>query len=82
MGYLLFLLIINKLFFIKDFNKFLNKDNEVIINISKTVKYTIIFSDKDAKKFHNDFKQTKLFIGNENFYNIVTVPLNKKFLNI
>ena len=79
MGYLLFLLIINKLFFIKDFNKFLNKDNEVIINISKTVKYTIIFSDKDAKKFHNDFKQTKLFIGNEHFYNYVTKPLKNDF---
>ena len=79
MGYLLFLLIINKLFFIKDFNKFLNKDNEVIINISKTVKYTIIFSDKDAKKFHNDFKQTKLFIGNEHFYNYVTKPLKNEF---
>ena len=82
MGNLLFLLIKNKLFFIKDLNNFLNKNNEIIINIAKVVKYTIIFADKDAKKFHNDFKQTKLFIGNENFYNIVTVPLNKKFLNI
>ena len=80
MGNLLFLLIKNKLFFIKDLNNFLNKDNEIIINIAKVVKYTIIFSDKDAKKFHNDFKQTKLFIGNEKFYNIVTVPLNKKFI--
>ena len=79
MGYLLFLLIINKLFFIKDFNKFLNKDNQVIINITKTVKYTIIFSDKDAKKFHNDFKQTKLFIGNEYFNNYVTKPLKEDF---
>ena len=80
MGNLLFMLIKNKLFFIKDLNNFLNKENEIIINIAKVVKYTIIYADKDAKKFHNDFKQTKLFIGNENFYNIVTVPLNKKFL--
>ena len=79
MGYLLFLLINNKLFYIKDLNNFLNKENEVIINISKLVKYTIIFSDKDAKKFHNDFKQTKLFIGNENFYNYVTLPLKNNF---
>ena len=79
MGYLLFLLINNKLFFIKDLNNFLNKDNEIIINISKAVKYTIICADKDAKKYHNDFKQTKLFIGNDIFYNIVTKPLNKKF---
>ena len=80
MGFLLFLLIQNKLFFIKDLNNFLNKDNQIIINIAKVVKYTIIFADKDAKKFHNDFKQTKLFIGNDNFYNIVTLPLRKKFL--
>ena len=80
MGFLLYLLISNKLFFIKDLNNFLNKDNEIIINISKAVKYTIIFADKDAKKFHNDFKQTKLFIGNDNFYNIVTKPLSKRYL--
>ena len=80
MGFLLYLLINNKLFFIKDLNNFLNKDNEIIINISKVVKYTIIFADKDAKKFHNDFKQTKLFIGNDIFYNIVTKPLSKKYL--
>ena len=79
MGYLLFLLINNKLFFIKDLNNFLNKDNQIIIDIAKVVKYTIIFADKDAKKYHNDFKQTKLFIGNENFYNIVTLPLMKKY---
>ena len=80
MGFLLFLLINYKLFFIKDLNNFLNKDNEIIINIAKVVKYTIIFADKDAKKYHNDFKQTKLFIGNDNFYNIVTKPLSKKYL--
>ena len=79
MGYLLFLLINNKLFFIKDLNNFLNKDNQTIIDIAKVVKYTIFFADKDAKKYHNDFKQTKLFIGNEHFYNIVTLPLMKKF---
>ena len=79
MGYLLFLLIKNKLFFIKDLNNFLNKDNQIIIDIAKVVKHTIFFADKDAKKYHNDFKQTKLFIGNEYFYNIVTLPLMKKF---
>ena len=80
MGFLLFLLINYKLFFIKDLNNFLNKENEIIINIAKVVKYTIIYADKDAKKYHNDFKQTKLFIGNDNFYNIVTKPLSKKYL--
>jgi hypothetical protein len=81
MGNLLFLLIKNKLFYIKDLNSFLNKENQIIIDIAKVVKYTIIFADKDAKKYHNDFKQTKLFIGNDNFYNIVTLPLKKKYFD-
>ena len=82
MGYLLYVLINNKLFYIKDLNNFLEKENYVIINISKVVKYTIIFSEKDAKKFHNDFKQTKLFFGNDTFYKYVTVALKQKYYEI
>ena len=82
MGFLLYTLINNKLFFIKDLNNFLEKENYIIINIAKVVKYSIIFAEKNAKKFHNDFKQTKLFFGNDIFYNIVTVPLKKNFYEI
>ena len=82
MGYLLYTLINNKLFYIKDLNNFLDKENYVIINIAKVVKYTIIFSEKNAKKFHNDFKQTKLFFGSNIFYNLVTLPLKKQNYNI
>ena len=82
MGYFLFLLIQKKLFYIKDLNNFLEKENYVIINISKVVKYTIIFSEKDAKKFHNDFKQTKLFFGNDTFYKYVTLALKQKYYEI
>ena len=82
MGYLLYVLINNKLFYIKDLNNFLEKENYIIINITKVVKYTIIFSEKNAKKFHNDFKQTKLFFGNNNFYNLVTLPLKKQYYEI
>ena len=82
MGYLLYVLINNKLFYIKDLNNFLEKENYNIINIAKVVKYTIIFSEKNAKKFHNDFKQTKLFFGNNNFYNLVTLPLKKQYYEI
>ena len=82
MGYLLYVLINNKLFYIKDLNNFLEKENHIIINIAKVVKYTIIFSEKNAKKFHNDFKQTKLFFGNNNFYNLVTAPLKKQYYEI
>ena len=82
MGFLLYTLINNKLFFIKDLNNFLEKENYIIINIAKVVKYSIIFAEKNAKKFHNDFKQTKLFFGNDIFYNVVTVPLKKNFYEI
>ena len=82
MGYLLYSLINNKLFYIKDLNNFLEKENSVIVNISKVVKYTITFAEKNAKKFHNDFKQTKLFYGNKNFYEFVTMPLKKSFYEI
>ena len=82
MGYLLYVLINNKLFYIKDLNNFLEKENYIVISIAKVVKYTIIFAEKNAKKFHNDFKQTKLFFGNNNFYNLVTVPLKKKFYEL
>ena len=82
MGYLLYVLINNKLFYIKDLNNFLEKENYIIINIAKVVRYTIIFSEKNAKKFHNDFKQTKLFFGNNNFYNLVTAPLKKQYYEI
>ena len=82
MGFLLYALISKKLFYIKDLNNFLEKDNYIIISITKVVKYTIIFSEKEAKKFHNDFKQTKLFFGNNDFYDLVTVPLKKHFYEI
>jgi len=82
MGFLLYTLINNKLFFIKDLNNFLEKENYIIINIAKVVKYSIIFAEKNAKKFHNDFKQTKLFFGNDIFYNVVTIPLKKNFYEI
>ena len=50
-----------KLFFIKDLSKFIDKDNESIINISKVVKFAIDSSGKEKKKLLNDFKQNKLY---------------------
>ena len=79
MGYLLFSLIKNKLFSFKDLNIFLTKESELIKYISKVIIYAIIYANKDAKKFHDNFKQIKLFEGNDNFYNYVTLPLKKDF---
>ena len=79
MGFLLFLLIKNNIFSFKDLNIFLTKESELIIYISKVIIYTIFYSNKEAKKFHDDFKQIKLFEGTDNFYNYVTLPLKNDF---
>ena len=79
MGFLLFSLIKNKLFSFKDLNIFLTKESELIKYISKVIIYTIIYANKDSKKFHDNFKMIKLFEGNDNFYNYVTLPLKKDF---
>ena len=79
MGYLLYSIIKLKIFSFKDLNIFLTKESELIKHISKVIIYTIIYANKDAKKFYDDFKQIKLFEGNEIFYNYVTLPLKKDF---
>ena len=72
MGYLMFILIENKLFFIKELNNFIGKEKEIIITIAEVVKYAIISSEEKCKKYHNDFKQTKLFVDNSIFADNVT----------
>ena len=81
MGNLLFILLKNKLYYIKDLNNFIDKTEETKINIAKVVKYTIIASGNFSKQYHNDFKYTKLFNNSDLFVNYVTNELgdiNKK----
>ena len=81
LGNLLFILLRNKLYFMKDLNSFIEKDKETQINIAKIVKYSILSSGKLLKQYHNDFKYTKIFNNNEIFVYYVTneIPqLNKK----
>jgi uncharacterized protein YpuA (DUF1002 family) len=80
MGYLLFILIENKLYFIKDLNNFIGKDTELITLIAEVIKYTIISSEVKGKKYHNNFKQTKLFVDNNIFNEQVTNKI-KDILN-
>ena len=72
MGYLMLILIQNKLYFIKDLNNFIGLEKEIIITIAEVIKFTIISSEEKCKKYHNDFKQTKLFSDNNIFSEIVT----------
>ena len=67
LGNLLLVLIDNKLFHIKFFNNYLKEDKKTQINLAIITKYCIISSGKFAKKYLNDFKQTKLFFNNDIF---------------
>ena len=81
MGNLLFILLKNKLYYIKDLNNFIDKSEETKINIAKAVKYAIIASGTYSKQYHNDFKYTKLFNNSNLFIIYVTNKLgdiNKK----
>ena len=79
-GYLLFILISNKLFYIKDLNNFIPKDKQTITNIAIVIKFTIIYSDKLKKRYFNDFKQSKLFLGNADiFEKYIYNPLKENF---
>mgnify|MGYP007101870454 CR=1 FL=1 len=69
LGNLLFILIENKLYHIKDFNNYLKVENNTKINLAIITRYCIISAGKFAKKYFNDFKQTKLFINNNNIFN-------------
>ena len=72
MGNLLFVLLKNKLLYMKDLNNFMDKSRETQINIAKVVKYCIIASGNNTKQYHNDFKFTKLFNNNDIFNLYVT----------
>ena len=78
-GNLLFLLIDNKLYYIKYFNHYLKVENQTLINLAIITRYCIISSGKFAKKYFNDFKQTKLFINNEIFSKYVSDALKDLF---
>ena len=79
LGNLLFVLIENKLYHIKYFNKYLKVENKTQINLTIITKYCIISSGKFAKRYFNDFKQTKLFINSNIFEKYVNEALKDLF---
>jgi len=79
LGNLLFVLIENKLYHIKYFNKYLKVEEKTQINLAIITKYCIISSGKFAKRYFNDFKQTKLFINSHIFENYVNEALKDLF---
>ena len=77
LGNLLFILLKNKLYYIKDLNHFIDKEKNIQINIAKVVKYAILASGNLSKQYHNDFKYTKLFNNNDIFVNYITKEIFK-----
>ena len=75
LGNLLYILIDNKLYHIKYFNHYLKLEKQAQINMAIITRYCIISSGKFAKKYLNDFKQTKLFHNNDIFIKYVSEPL-------
>jgi hypothetical protein len=79
LGNLLFILIENRLYHIKDFNNYLKVEKQTHINLAIITKYCIISAGKFAKKYFNDFKQTKLFLNNNIFKQYVSDALKDLF---
>ena len=79
LGNLLYILIDNKLYQIKYFNNYLKLDKQAQINLAIITRYCIISSGKFAKKYLNDFKQTKLFLNNDIFVKYINEPLKDLF---
>ena len=69
----------NLLYHIKFFNNYLKLDKQTQINLAIITRYCIISSGKFAKKYLNDFKQTKLFINNDIFNKYVNDALKDLF---
>ena len=79
LGNLFFILLKNKLYYIKDLNNFIDKNRDTQIKICKIVKYAIISSGSYSKQYINDFKYTKLFNNNDLFENYVINELLDKY---
>ena len=79
LGNLLFILIENKLYHIKDFNNYLKVEKQTQINLAIITRYCIISAGKFSKKYFNDFKQTKLFLNNIIFKQYVSDALKDLF---
>ena len=74
-GNLLYVLIINELCDIKDINIFINKEEESKISICKAIKFTILSSGENIKKYYEDFKKIDLFKNNDIFEKYISLEI-------
>ena len=73
-GALFYSLLINELFFVSDLNKFINCEEQVLINIAKIVRFIIIYANDENMKnnYFETFKNCKLFFNNPIYFKYVT----------
>ena len=65
MGYLLYCLILFKLYTLDNFDTFLSKENFIIINLAKILKYTFLYAKYNNKNdIFDKFKEKKLYKNN------------------
>ena len=69
-GYILFLLIENKLYFIEDLTNINNDDNKIQNKIGNIIKYIILSSGNNMKKYYKDLKL--LFKDNDIIQNYIS----------
>jgi hypothetical protein len=80
MGYLMYILLNNNLYYATDLNKFINEDKNKIIKISQVIKFAIVHSDEKRKELYNKLKNIELFNANESiFEDNVLKPLKNEF---
>ncbi len=68
MGYLMFILMNNNLFFVTDFDKFMNEDKNKIIKITQVTKFALAHSEDKFNELYELFKTIKLFETNKNIF--------------
>ena len=80
MGYLLFILLNNNLFYIEDLNKFISEDKERITKISQVIKFTIAHSEDKYKELYHNFRKIKLYNDNNDiFEEYIQKPLKNNY---
>ena len=83
MGYLMHILLNNNLFYIEDFDKFLNEDKNKIGTISQVIKFAIVHSEEKTEEIYDKIKNIKLFNDNKKIFeeNIINPLKNDYNLN-
>ena len=80
MGYLMFILMNNNLYYATDFDKFIDEDKSKIIKISQVAKYALAHSEDKFNELYENFKKIKLFDNNKDIFDeYIIKPLKNDY---